>query len=60
MFSVGVVSVVIDVDIRGKALFFKTINEQQHELRHDFRQVSGSIALEQAAEMLKQQAMLAR
>jgi len=50
----------IDVHIRGKALFFKTINEQQHELRCDFRQVSGSIPLEQAAEMLKQQAMLAR
>jgi hypothetical protein len=50
----------IDVHIRGKALFFKTINEQQHEVRRDFRQVSGSLTLEQAAEMLKKQAMLAQ
>jgi hypothetical protein len=50
----------IDVHITGKALFFKTISEQQHELRRDFRQVSGSITLEQAAEMLKKQAMLVR
>jgi hypothetical protein len=44
----------IDVHIRGKALFFKTISEQQHEVRSDFRQVSGSITLEQAAKMLKE------
>ena len=50
----------IDVHIRGKALFFKTINEQQHQVRSDFQQVSGTITLEQAAEMLKEQVTLAR
>ena len=48
----------IDVHVRGKALFFKTINEQQHNVRSDFRQVSGTITLEQAAAMLKEQATL--
>ena len=46
----------IDVHIRGKALFFKTIGEQQHEARSDFRQVSGTITFEQAAATLKEQA----
>jgi len=50
----------IDVHIKGKALFFKTINEQQHEVKSDFRQVSATISLEQAAKMLKEQAPLAR
>jgi hypothetical protein len=50
----------IDVHIRGKALFFKTINEQQHEVRHDFRQVSGGLTLEQATQVLKKQAMVAQ
>ena len=50
----------IDVHITGKALFFKTISEQQHELRRDFLQVSGNITLEQAVEMLKERATLAR
>jgi hypothetical protein len=50
----------IDVHIRGKALFFKTISQQQHEARSDFRQVSGIVTLEQAAAMLKEQAAKAR
>lgn len=50
----------IDVHIRGKALFFKTINEQQHEVRSNFRQVAKNMTLQQAAEMLKEQATLAR
>jgi len=50
----------IDVHIRGKALFFKTINEQQHEVRSHFQQVSGTITMEQAKEMLEEQVTLAR
>ena len=50
----------IDVHIRGKALFFKTISEQQHEARSDFRQVPGTITPEQAAAMLKELAAKAR
>ena len=50
----------IDVQIRGKALFFKTISERQREVRSDFRQVSGNITLEQAAAMLKEEAAKGR
>ncbi len=53
-------AMLIDVHIRGKALFFKTISEQQHEARSDFQQVSGTMTLEEAAAMLKEQATLAR
>jgi len=44
----------VDVHITGKALFFKTILEQQHEERSAFRQVPGNLNLAQAVEMLKQ------
>ena len=50
----------IDVHIKGKALFFKTISEQQHEVHRDFRQASGNLTLEQAAEVLKQQVTVGR
>ncbi|MFZ0859590.1 MAG: hypothetical protein WAN18_02830 [Candidatus Sulfotelmatobacter sp.] len=33
----------VDVHITGKALFFKTIGEQQHEERSAFRQVPGNL-----------------
>lgn len=44
----------IDVHITGKALFFKTIGEQQHEERSDFREVPGNLSLAQAVEMLNE------
>jgi hypothetical protein len=44
----------VDVHITGKALFFKTIGEQQHEERSDFREVPSNLTLAQAVEMLKE------
>jgi hypothetical protein len=44
---------ILDVHITGKALFFKTIGEQQHEERRDFREVPSDLTLVQAMEMLK-------
>ena len=44
---------ILDVHITGKALFFKTIGEQQHEERCDFREVPSELTLAQAVEMLK-------
>jgi len=44
----------IDVHITGKALFFKTIGEQQHEERSDFQEVPANLTPAQAVEMLKQ------
>ena len=44
----------VDVHITGKALFFKTIGEQQHEERSGFREVPGDLTPVQAVEMLKQ------
>jgi hypothetical protein len=41
------------VHIEGKALFFKTIGEQQDEVQTEFTQVPAGITLEQAAEMTK-------
>ncbi len=32
---------VIYVPIKGKALFFRSISEQQHEVRNEFQQVPG-------------------
>ena len=42
------------VHINGKALFFKTISEQQDEVQTEFRVVPGGNTMEQAAEMSKQ------
>ena len=41
------------VDIEGKALFFKSIGEQQDEVQTEFTQVPSATTLEQAAEMTK-------
>jgi hypothetical protein len=41
------------VHIQGKALFFKTIGEQQDEVQTEFTQVPAGTTLEQAAEMSK-------
>ncbi len=41
------------VHIEGKALFFKSIGQQQDEIQTEFTRVPGSTTLEQAAEMSK-------
>jgi len=41
----------LDVHIGGRALFFHTISEQQHEVKTEFQPVPANIALAQAAEM---------
>jgi predicted metalloprotease with PDZ domain len=41
------------VHIEGKALFFKTIGEQQDEVQTEFTQVPAGTTLEQAVEMSK-------
>jgi hypothetical protein len=46
----------LDVHIAGRALFFKTINEQQHEVKSDFQPVPTDITVAQAAEMVKKNA----
>jgi hypothetical protein len=44
----------LNVNIDGKALFFKTINVRHNELDSDFTPVPRNITLQQAAELLKQ------
>lgn len=44
----------LDVHINGRALFFKTISEQQHEAKGDFQAVPAGITLTQAASMVEQ------
>lgn len=46
----------LKVQMKGKALFFKTIGVQQNDTRSDFKQVSNNLTLAQAAEMLKHEA----
>jgi hypothetical protein len=43
------------VNMRGKALFFKTIGDQEDETRSDFRQVPDGTTLSQAEQMLLKQ-----
>ncbi len=45
----------LDVQMSGKALFFKSISLHQQEARSDFRQVPGNLAPEQALAMLASQ-----
>jgi actin-related protein len=45
----------LHVNMRGKALFFKTISVQQNAIRSDFRPVPPNITLAQAAEELQRQ-----
>lgn len=45
----------LKVNMKGKALFFKTINVQQDELRSHFRQVSDNLTLPQAWDLLQKQ-----
>lgn len=44
---------VLNVHMTGKALFFKTISQQQQFYRRDFKRVPDNLSLTQAAEMLK-------
>jgi hypothetical protein len=44
---------VMHIDMRGKALFFKTINEQQDEERSNFRQLPKNLTIAQAAQRLE-------
>ena len=48
------------VHIGGRALFFKTIGQQQDEVKSDFTQVRPGTTLEQAAVLLKEPATLAK
>lgn len=50
----------IDVHLKGRALLFKSISEQQHETRSNFRRVPENLSLAQAAELLRGQAPFAR
>jgi len=45
----------LQVDMKGKALFFKTISVQQKLGRSDFHQVSDSLTLAEAADLLHKQ-----
>ena len=46
---------VLDVQMRGKVLFFKTINVHQKDIRTAFRRVPDNLSIAQAAELLKKQ-----
>ena len=45
-------TILLDVEIHGKALFFHTINAQQKEVTTDYRKVSNDLTLAQGASML--------
>lgn len=47
------------VDMRGKALLFKTIAVQQEESRSEFRTVPGNLTLPEAADILTKQVIVA-
>jgi hypothetical protein len=47
------------VNMRGKALLFKTISVQQKELRTNFEPVSDDLTLPDAAGLLLKQAVVA-
>jgi len=50
----------LDVDMKGKALFFKTINVQQKLRRSEFHRISDDLNLAQAADLLRKQAAAVR
>jgi hypothetical protein len=45
----------LKVNMKGKALFFKTINVQQNEMRSHFHQVPETLTLTQAIDLLQKQ-----
>lgn len=49
--------IVLRIDMRGKALFFKTIAVQQYELRSEFHKVPDDLSLMQAADILRREAI---
>ena len=49
----------LNVDMRGRVLFFKTISVQQRECRTDFRRVPDDLTFAQAVDMLRRQALAA-
>lgn len=49
----------MEVDMKGKALFFKTIAVQQQESRSDFRTVPDGLTLAEAADMLAKKVTVA-
>src|SRR5437763_646534 len=50
----------LDVDMKGKALFFKTINVQQRLRRSDFHRISDDLTVAQGADLLRKQAAAGR
>lgn len=49
----------MEVDMKGKALFFKTVAVKEKEHRSDFRTVPGGLTLAEAADMLTKQVIVA-
>lgn len=49
-------STLIDVHLNGRALLFKSINEQQHEVRSNFKQVPDNFNARQAAQEVNRNA----
>jgi hypothetical protein len=50
----------LNVNMRGKALFFKTINVQQHMRRSGFRKIGDDLTLPQAADLLQKGSVVAQ
>ncbi len=48
----------LNVNMKGKALFFKTISVQQKLLRSDFHQISDDLTVAEAAKLLRKQAIV--
>ena len=48
----------LNVDMKGKALFFKTISVQQKVRRSDFHQISDDLTVAEAANLLRKQAVV--
>ena len=48
----------LNVDMKGKALFFKTISVQQKVRRSDFHQISEDLTVAEAANLLRKQAVV--
>jgi hypothetical protein len=49
----------LDVNMRGKALLFKTISVQQKELHHDFERVPAGLTMSDAAAILMNKSLVA-
>jgi hypothetical protein len=49
----------LNVDMKGKALFFKTISVEQKVRRSDFHQISDNLTVAEAVDLLRKQAAVA-